>query len=66
LDFCDYFLTGVAEYQKLIMRNPIFLERVEGIGIFSVVEEINWGLSGPMLRASTVQWDLHKVDHYEC
>jgi len=48
------------------MRNPIFLERVEGIGIFSVVEEINWGLSGPMLRASTVQWDLYKVDHYEC
>jgi NAD(P)H-quinone oxidoreductase subunit H len=44
LDFCDYFLTGVAEYQKLITRNPIFLERVEGICIFSVEEEINWGL----------------------
>ncbi|GFP97120.1 NAD(P)H-quinone oxidoreductase subunit h chloroplastic [Phtheirospermum japonicum] len=29
LDFCDYFLNGVAEYQKLITRNPIFLERVE-------------------------------------
>ncbi|RYR77643.1 hypothetical protein Ahy_A01g002185 [Arachis hypogaea] len=29
LDFCDYFLTGVVEYQKLIMRNPIFLEQVE-------------------------------------
>jgi len=41
LDFCDYFLTGVAEYQKLIMQNPIFLERVEGIGIVSA---INWGL----------------------
>ncbi|KAK8359235.1 hypothetical protein V6Z12_A04G081300 [Gossypium hirsutum] len=26
LDFCDYFLTGIVEYQKLIMRNPIFLE----------------------------------------
>ncbi|KAL5554613.1 hypothetical protein UlMin_042014 [Ulmus minor] len=50
LDFCDYFLTGVTEYQKLITRNPIFLERVKGVGII----------------ASGIQWDLRKVDHYEC
>ncbi|THG03072.1 hypothetical protein TEA_003388 [Camellia sinensis var. sinensis] len=58
--------TGVAEYQKLITQNPVFLERVEGIGIISDEEAINWGLSGPMLRASGIQWDLRKVDHYEC
>ncbi|XP_015960752.1 NAD(P)H-quinone oxidoreductase subunit H, chloroplastic-like [Arachis duranensis] len=66
LDFCDYFLTGVVEYQKLITRNPIFLEQVEGIGIVSGKEVINWGLSGPMLRASEIQWDLRKVENYEC
>jgi len=66
LDFCSYFLTGIAEYQKLITRNPIFLERVEGVGIIGGEEAINWGLSGPMLRASGIQWDLRKVDHYEC
>ncbi|RZC81735.1 hypothetical protein C5167_044323 [Papaver somniferum] len=66
LDFCDYFLTGIAEYQKLITRNPIFLERVEGVGVVGGEEAINWGLSGPMLRASGIQWDLRKVDHYEC
>ncbi|KAI3897766.1 hypothetical protein MKW92_004949 [Papaver armeniacum] len=66
LDFCDYFLTGVAEYQNLITRNPIFLERVEGVGVVGGEEAINWGLSGPMLRASGIQWDLRKVDHYEC
>ncbi|KAL2224524.1 UNVERIFIED_CONTAM: NAD(P)H-quinone oxidoreductase subunit H, chloroplastic, partial [Sesamum indicum] len=66
LDFCDYFLTGVAEYQKLITRNPIFLERVEGVGIIGAEEALNWGLSGPMLRASGIQWDLRKVDRYEC
>ncbi|KAJ4837641.1 hypothetical protein Tsubulata_047898, partial [Turnera subulata] len=66
LDFCDYFLKGVVEYQKLITRNPIFLERVEGVGVVSAEEAINWGLSGPMLRASRVQWDLRKIDHYEC
>ncbi|KAF3612909.1 hypothetical protein FXO37_36603, partial [Capsicum annuum] len=48
LDFYDYFLTGVAEYQKLITRNPIFLERVKGIGIIGQDEALNWGLSGPM------------------
>ncbi|KAK1405782.1 hypothetical protein QVD17_42516 [Tagetes erecta] len=58
--------TGIAEYQKLITRNPIFLERVEGVGIIGGEEAINWGLSGPMLRASGIQWDLRKVDHYEC
>nr|YP_009729227.1 NADH-plastoquinone oxidoreductase subunit 7 [Allium cyathophorum]QHQ72902.1 NADH-plastoquinone oxidoreductase subunit 7 [Allium cyathophorum] len=65
LDFCDYSLTGIVEYQKLITRNPIFLERVEGVGIIGGEEAINWGLSGPMLR-SGIQWDLRKVDSYEC
>nr|QKV48220.1 NADH-plastoquinone oxidoreductase subunit 7 [Oreorchis foliosa var. indica] len=65
-DFCDSFLTEVVEYQKLITRNPIFLERVEGVGIIGGEETINWDLSGPMLRASGIQWDLRKVDRYEC
>ncbi|KAG6540232.1 hypothetical protein Mapa_018357 [Marchantia paleacea] len=66
LDFCDYFLPKINEYERLITNNPIFLKRVEGIGIITREEAINWGLSGPMLRASGVQWDLRKVDHYEC
>jgi len=41
-NFCDYFLTSIAEYQKLITRNPIFLERVEGVGVVDVKEVINW------------------------
>ncbi|PVH32000.1 hypothetical protein PAHAL_9G286900 [Panicum hallii] len=57
--------TGVVEYQQLITRNPIFLERVEGVGFISGEEAVNWGLSGPMLRASGTQWDLHKIDPYE-
>ncbi|PHT45333.1 NAD(P)H-quinone oxidoreductase subunit H, chloroplastic [Capsicum baccatum] len=57
--------TGDTKYQKLITRNPIFLERDEGIGIIGQDEAFNWGLSGPMLRASEIEWDLRKVDHYE-
>jgi len=66
LDFCDYFLPKINEYEKLISSNPIFLKRVLGIGYISREDAINWGLSGPMLRASGVQWDLRKVDNYEC
>jgi NAD(P)H-quinone oxidoreductase subunit H len=65
-DFCDYFFPKIDEYEALITRNPIFLKRVEGVGIIEKEDAINWGLSGPMLRGSGVQWDLRKVDHYEC
>ncbi|KAL5644003.1 hypothetical protein ACJX0J_000983, partial [Zea mays] len=51
LDFCDYFLQGV--------------NGVEGVGFISGEEAVNWGLSGPMLRASGIQWDLRKIDPYE-
>jgi NAD(P)H-quinone oxidoreductase subunit H len=66
LDFCDYFLPKIDEYERLITNNPIFLKRVRDVGIISEQEAINWGLSGPMLRASGVKWDLRKIDNYEC
>ena len=65
-DFCDDFEPKVEEYEKLITNNPIFRRRLEGIGTIAREEAINWGLSGPMLRASGVKWDLRKVDSYEC
>jgi NAD(P)H-quinone oxidoreductase subunit H len=64
-DFCNYFLPKVDEYERLITDNPIFRHRIEGVGTIRREEAINWGLSGPMLRASGVQWDLRKVDNYE-
>jgi NAD(P)H-quinone oxidoreductase subunit H len=66
LDFCDYFLPKVDEYEKLITNNPIFRRRIEGIGTITRDEALSWGLSGPMLRGSGVKWDLRRVDHYEC
>ncbi|MFM7313961.1 MAG: NAD(P)H-quinone oxidoreductase subunit H, partial [Cyanobium sp.] len=65
-DFCDWFGPKIDEYEKLITNNPIFRRRVEGLGTINRDQAINWSLSGPMLRASGVAWDLRKVDHYEC
>lgn len=65
-EFCDYMIPKIDEYERLINDNPIFRRRVENIGKISRTEAINWGLSGPMLRASGVKWDLRKVDRYEC
>jgi len=65
-EFADYMMPVIDEYEKLITNNPIFIRRVEGVGTLSREEAINWGCSGPMLRASGVKWDLRKVDHYEC
>ncbi len=66
LDFCHYFLLRLDEYEQLITDNPIFRRRTEGIGVLSREDALNWGISGPMLRASGINWDLRKVDHYEC
>ena len=66
LDFCDWFGPKIDEYEKLITNNPIFRKRIEGLGTITREQAINWSLSGPMLRASGVPWDLRKVDHYEC
>jgi NAD(P)H-quinone oxidoreductase subunit H len=64
-DFCDYLEPKIQEYERLINDNPIFRRRIEGIGPITREDALNWGLSGPMLRASGVKWDLRKVDHYE-
>ena len=65
-DFCVYFAPKIDEYERLISQNPIFRKRIEGVGSISREAAISWGVSGPMLRASGVKWDLRKVDHYEC
>nr|YP_009561668.1 NADH-plastoquinone oxidoreductase subunit 7 [Commiphora gileadensis]QAT19756.1 NADH-plastoquinone oxidoreductase subunit 7 [Commiphora gileadensis] len=60
------FKQGLLNIKNLLHETLFFLERVEGVGIIGGEEAINWGLSGPMLRASGLEWDLRKVDHYEC
>ena len=63
-NFIDYFPAKVDEYESLLTKNPIWMDRTQGIGVFSREEAINWSLSGPALRASGVNWDIRKSHPY--
>ena len=54
----------IDEYESLFDRNQIFLRRTKGIGLLSAEDAIALGQSGPMLRASGVDWDLRRDQPY--
>jgi NADH-quinone oxidoreductase subunit D len=54
----------VDEYEALLTRNPLMLDRTYGIGKLTGEECLNFGVTGPMLRASGVKWDLRKTRPY--
>jgi NADH-quinone oxidoreductase subunit D len=62
--FCDLMPRAVDEYEALVDRNGIWLERMRGIGLLSADDAIALGQSGPVLRASGIDWDLRKDDSY--
>ena len=62
--FIEYFPAKVDEYERLLTRNPIWMDRTQNIGVMSREEAINWSMSGPILRASGVKWDLRKQRPY--
>jgi NADH-quinone oxidoreductase subunit D len=63
--FCDPFLKTVDDLETLLTENRIFKQRTVDIGIISKEEALAWGLSGPMLRATGVAWDLRKAQPYD-
>ena len=63
-DFIDYFPAKIDEYEALLTKNPLFTNRTKGIGVLSKEDALNWGITGPMLRASGVAWDLRKDEPY--
>jgi NADH-quinone oxidoreductase subunit D len=52
------------EYEKLLVGNEILMERTQGVGVLSKELAVNAGMSGPMARASGVNYDIRKVDKY--
>ena len=63
-EFVRTFPEHVDEYETLLTKNEIWRRRTMGVGAMSAEEAINHGLSGPILRASGVNWDLRKVMPY--
>jgi NADH-quinone oxidoreductase subunit D len=55
---------ALDDYLAMLDRSKIWLERTEGIGLLSADDAIALGQSGPVLRASGVNWDLRKVEPY--
>jgi len=62
--FVDGFAKRVDEYEMLLTENPIWQSRTKGVGILSMDECINLGISGPLLRASGCSWDIRKSTPY--
>ncbi len=63
-NFIHYLPKRLKEYDRLVMKNSIFKARNLGIGIYSTEEAIDWGITGPGLRATGFEWDFRKKQPY--
>jgi len=63
-NFIKIFPKRIDEYEALLTKNPILLDRLLGIGKLDAATALQYGVTGPMLRASGVKWDLRKARPY--
>ena len=63
-DFVNYLPRRLKEYDTIIMQNAVLKARTQGIGRYSLDEAIEWGVTGPGLRACGLEWDLRKKRPY--
>jgi len=62
--FVRGFPAKVQEYEDLLTRNPIWLRRTQGVGCLPLADLIDLGVTGPVLRASGLGWDIRKAEPY--
>ena len=62
--FLDFVTPKIDEYEELLTTNRIWVERTRGVGVISGPDCIDLGVTGPVLRASGVKWDLRKAKPY--
>lgn len=63
-NFIRIFPRRVDEYEALLTKNPLFLDRTVGIGKLTTEQALQYGVTGPILRATGLAWDLRKVNPY--
>jgi NADH-quinone oxidoreductase subunit D len=64
LEFVNYIKPKLKELNTVLIENKIFVERTANVGVLPLDLAINCGVTGPMLRASGLRFDLRKVDGY--
>jgi NADH-quinone oxidoreductase subunit D len=65
MEWADNFPTMISDIEGLLTENRIFKQRTVNIGIISADQALDWGFSGPNLRASGIAWDLRKSQPYD-
>jgi NADH-quinone oxidoreductase subunit D len=63
-EFVKYFRPKVKELEDVLVNNKIFIDRTANVGVLPLDLAINAGVTGPMLRASGLRFDLRRVDGY--
>lgn len=63
-EFVDYLPARLDHYDKLVMQNTTLKRRTQGVGMYTTEEAIDWGITGPGLRATGLAWDYRKARPY--
>ena len=63
-EFVDYLPKRLDEYDRLVMRNRLFRARTRGVGDYTLDDALEWGVTGPGLRACGLEWDYRKKRPY--
>ena len=62
--FVDEMPAHIDEYESLLTKNPIWIARTKGVALLSAKDAIAWGVTGPSLRGSGVNYDIRKAEPY--
>ncbi len=64
IKFCDMFPSKVDEYEELLTSNRMWIDRLTNVGVLNADDCKAYGVTGPMLRAAGVKWDIRKALPY--